>query len=78
MGTWIGADWLFGEECQSHASVPVIINGGVKSETEIADAINSSLLGGVGISSLFSFSAPSQGVLIHIPPTLETLLEQRR
>lgn len=78
VGTWIGADWLFGEECQSHASVPVVINGGVNSDTEIADAINSSLLGGVGIGSLFSFSAPSQGVLIHIPPTLETLLEQRR
>ena len=78
VGTWKGADWLFGEECQSHVSVPIIINGGVRSDTEIADAMNSSLLGGVGIGSLFSFSAPSQGVLIHIPPTLEILLEQRR
>ena len=78
VGTWKGADWDFGQLCQSKIPIPLIINGGIGSEPEIIAALENSHLGGIGISSFFSFAAKDQGVLIHVPSRLEKILEQRR
>lgn len=78
VGTWHGADWNFAEFCQSRVPIPLVLNGGIGSDSEIIEALGKSQLSGVGIGSLFSFAQKDQGVLIHIPPKLERILETRR
>lgn len=69
-GTWTGPDMEMVSEISAKLEIPTILNGGVSSPVDIESVFASTACSAVGVSSLFLFNGPGQGVVIGIPDEL--------
>lgn len=66
-GMWSGIDHPTLAVVASKRKVPLIYHGGVRSIAEAREAMVQYSLGGVAVGNLVVYSAPSGGVLVHVP-----------
>lgn len=66
-GTWLGPHIELGAEISEQLDIPVILNGGVRSDNDIADVFSLTECSGVGVSSYFVYQKKGAGVLVGIP-----------
>jgi cyclase len=69
-GTWTGPDIELVSEISAKLEIPTILNGGVSSPVDIESVFTSTDCSAVGVSSLFLFNGPGQGVAIGVPDEL--------
>jgi cyclase len=73
-GSFQGANIELAKEVSSSLSVPIVINGGVKSLADAGNLLRSGA-NAVAASSLFMFEGPSRAVLINYPTNDELISE---